>query len=692
LKFSTMTSKWIKYPALQSPENIVDGTLLDFDIGDWEMVDLTRSYVSFRAAINTTESVGADAIHSVYQSYKNKSPFNNAILVGDYELKNSKLGVVESVQNANIINGNLQAFERDFEDISSDNYKTFAQWKIPTCDTLDQNTPFRRLMKTVDSFPVVNECKVKLGDLSPFCRVCDTYDCSKMGSTRLHLRMDTSPLDTITEYRPYQGMDADGRYAMADVAAPVAGNNTFLTPATNIFDLVTTPEIGLADPVIVTYTNSTPTSTYLATTISAVPTIAANIITYNTTDPFVSAADTATAITIAKVMHPLAQAMVFDDLGADGVNILTTNLYEDEDIVDFKQMYLNKLVCFTRNATAGVAAGRNTTQFLTVTAIASAVLGRPSKVQFTLSANLLASTVIRMYLVQQPALACNNILGAVAAAPTVLVLPNTTVAQCKLWIGQKIKVGYKQAGAGLADGAFVNTKVLTLADAAGPTVNVTLADPLASIAGANNVTSILISCIPCATATLYLNQPQLVLKTLMSSHRKVVSYKNNDTSSIPFSTWNLELANIPTASRSFKRLFECDANTKNVYVLAVIRGSDILAVQNNLASYRMRNNFIDMTNGDIKVFGPLHLDQIRQAFGNSSVLSLKNFYYYSDNRIAAPGNNSVCMPCAILPSDQLNRVEVQLTFSADTVANLTLFFIREVEHVINISGKGVTMM
>lgn len=697
-----MTSKWIKYPALQSPENVGDGQLLDFDIGDWEIVDLTRSYVSMKAAIATTDLAGVSAIHAVYQSHKFNTPFNNAVLVGDYDLKNSKLGVVESVQNANIVNGNLQAFERDFEDVDSDNYKTFSQYNGPYLGSLNSTqSPFNRLYRDKDSYNVVSECKIKLSDLSPFCRACSVYDCSKMGRTRLHMRMDRSSLDTVGEYLPYDGFATvtnGGGKNFVGYSAVNRGEAAGTATITDTYTYNYADDLNIKkdDSVIVNYTSGAE-ARVLVTKVTATPTIAANAISIITKDELPGGGP-ATVVSFTKI-DPKAPVIACDNLAVAGLVITSSVLYTNDDLKYLKKTFTGKHVALIRTETAGPT---TIASYYTVAAIAFVGGGNilSNKVTITLVAvapaatNVPASTGLSLYLIQQPPQALAGLTQANAKSTTVTITGAAAgIATNPLWKGQNIRVfGVQAGGAGInVTGKVLNTSI-TKIEVAGADIVVTMNDALGFDNTAGGVITLLkLQCGNSITSTLQLTQPQLVLKTLMPKHPNVVNYVKNDLLDINFSTWNLELSNIPTGSLNFKRLFECDPNAKNVYVLAVVRGTEILGFQNYLSSYRMRNNFIDMTNRDINVFGPLHLDQIAQAFSNSGALSLKSVYNYSDNRYSAAPNQSVCMPCAVLPYGQPNRVEVQLNFSNASVANLTLFFIREVAKVITVSKSGVEM-
>lgn len=656
-----MTSKFIKVPALQGVSSVEYNQILDFDLLNYGYVDPQRSYISVNADIATTETDPNSGIgvHAVYTTFTNNASYKNSVFIGDYELRSSSVGVLESVLDSNVINASFDSFNRDFEQVLSDNYKTLAQFVDPSRVYFNKvdSSPFRVLSQTVPSQNITHQLKIKLPDISPMMKQISVYDCEALGNTRLRIRWDDRVLNDPVEYMPYDTMWGVRPCANKGNADP---NNTVVMDAVSsainkVID-ATDAELPVGTNVIATYVSGGTRDPILETTVAAVN-IAAQVATITLANNLAAGDKTSVQLAAYKSKVQIAQPVN----GATSVFVNDTTYFPvDSDWVKFT--YLNKQVVIAY-PTAGV---NNVFVAKTITGV-SVLPNGTVRLDFTGGLPSVGTAAGALYILGNTA-----VFQAVAGDNITYTMANTTLQSCGLWVGQKINITSLTA-AGAKQG--ISTLITSLTQV-GTNVQVVVADALA-----NSANSIKFRCVPAATTTLTMSNPMLVMKTLNSGNKKLARYLAAESKEVTFSTYSIERASILSNQQSFNRIFDCEAGCSNVFFLLVNRqaGVNVIAESSNIDSYRMRLNDIMITNRDVSPLTPLYFDGLIQCLQSSNLAVLRN--------LLGECSDSVCIPCAMIPDpSQLNRVQLNLNTN-NSGNEYTVYCVKEKMKMLSV-GKG----
>jgi hypothetical protein len=685
---------------MEGLNDITDKSLLHFNVPGGSYYNLQNSYVSLLAKLTTTENTTFDptnklGVHAFVVKAKDNAPYKNNVLIGDYELKNLKTGTLENIIQSNVINCNLDAYTRDFEQIKSDNvmsicgqYNDFAG-----LNTYEQKVSnFRTLLKDGASTENVMEVKIPLADFSAFCANTRFYDGTKFGDTQLRVQMDLANLE-LKEYCPYP--TTDEYHGVEDIAAADPHNIIRTTQWENYYE---SWDISVGDQIVIQKNIGVAASTSIHMVTNVIYT-AANGGTYSLTITPVLTAGAITNISIYRLNAPEFECNDLEATTADyDTNILTTTDEYSQSKLQSLREYIGHKVLILGNNSATLNPILQTT--ITDVQLRDAY-DVESDLVFTLADDITVAantdvTDIKLCIVSPKRLNCNDIVAGNAAAnvATYTLTDNLTVEDCKLWINQKIFVRADDSADAAHTGLYTTVKTLTQN---GPNVVVTVNDSYTLAANAT-LGSIRIQSVNVDNAwhrpyiqgepavvngkgTLQFYNPTLVVQQLFSSHSLVKQYQSS--SGLQFSYWKVEKVNIPAVTSQFNRLFDVDPTCNNVF--AIIKKSDqLLSLADSLISYRWRENGIDKTMRDVIVDTSLEQDQVIQTFNNSNIVNLKSVqslqkkYGSLDDFIVVP-------VCRLTANGQAKQVMLTLNYAVPTVNDKVLFLVKECIQTVSLS-------
>lgn len=658
-----MTSKFIKLPAVQGISTVAQGQLLDFDIPDYGFMDLSKSYISLIADIATTETAGADAIHSVFVPTVDGTNFKNSALVSDYFIRNSRVGDLENVLESNVMNGNLQSYSRDFEQVESDNYKTFCQAKDAiACQYNDYNTAFRRLYQGRQSQNVKQEIKIKLSDLSPMCNQIPLWDGQKMGPTRLEVKWDADTvLDSVEENLPYNSM-------YSSIVCNNAQANTNAVVITQKVIDADDLEVKQGDNVLLTYTAT-------ATSVTSMREVTAIAIAAQVASVTVDGTDVPTGASSVSIVKAL-------DAGLDLINP-TTDLYVDSNATNYTVNSYSSNIDYYLGKTISIVYPGANNNIIRVDKLVTSVQVLPTgrlRLGFSGALATAATNKGKAYLIPSPPMTFN----AVDATFKQFTITGMKLQDLQLWVGGKIRIT-GVTGGGSPTKVAIETLITSIVQS-GADVVVTVADALTNVA-----TDLRYRLVPAASLALTFSNPTLVMKQLYPGNVKLGQYMKAAESQMTFTTYSTERVTIPSNSYNYNRIFDCPMGCQNGFFLVVKKSDTLLSNKANIAKYRLMLNDKYVTNRDIVPFDPLYTDQIVQTSSTSALVNLRSLACFTDaNDDRSKGE--VFTPCVMLEPGQFNRVQLSLYFENGSGNNeYVVYFVKEMTHTLSV-GKSVNFV
>ena len=666
-----MASRFVKLPALQGATQVIDGTSLDFVIPAGMTIDPARSYISLIATVVTTDTNPPAGVHQVYATYNGGNPpFRNSALLSDYELRSATMGTLESILSSNIINVNLDAFSRDWEQLQSDSYRSLTQFCDPSgwrlagagMDPLDRTdvlaapavgSPFF----TRDGAQAA-ELKIYLPELSPACRQLPLIDTRSWGETRLRVKVDTDAV-TVREMLPYpQGLGS----GLTNCDNVGAAGNAVITVETSI--TAADFDIAVGRNVLVQYTV---TGSGLVTgdmrDVANLANVGAGVVTVTLGG---AAIPISTAVSIWLINPTVLVQATTQPLGNMTYIDIPGIAPFGTDLDYYEGLYVG--------STVGVVypdAGGRRVRTATVASVTNTA-GPASPIRLTFTAavvNPVGTGPGNLYVMSQPRKACTG-----AADLTVLTFPATTPDALRLIVGQKLRTTCDDN----ANPPANRTEAFNLITAIaynGTDTTVTLGTDRAD----GDVARVRVQTLPMVSGALVLGNPTIVLK-------QVVPDRLSSPSGLTFTTYAVEICAVPNGTVEFNRQFDCPPGTSAIYFLVVDRAADMLSFAGQMAWYRMRLNDMPVTTENVVPMGPLHMDGVIQALGRSEVATLRCLATYvkpQDTGLEAQeyGKDAVFVMCCVIPdghaTGRLNRVQLAMRWDGGTGTEYTLYAVRE---------------
>ena len=692
-----MAGKIIKVPALQGSVALANNISIDFVFPSVGAIDPSRSYISIQANADFT-GVGS---HALYFNYRGRAPHKNGVLIGDYEIRSSTLGVLEASLQSNIPRVNLGAFERDIDQVAADNYRMLGtQFGDPIAGEFvaggafdgtgvgppgagwTVGSPF--MSAKGGAAPLYGmqpfDVRIPLSELSPMCRQLPVLDLKSLGEVRLRARLDLSQNEVLGEHRPHVSMYGTIPCANIAVGTSVTTIEQVLAAAPPLsadFDIV------VGNTVLLTYQSAGATNVS-DRVVSAVAAAAGVPLAITVPNPAIPA--NATNVAIRKVLASGPIPVAGRAFLAPGV---ATNRYVDlvlllsPNITGFgligvaavRAALVGRQVALVYPTAAGAAEVWDNATVVAVTPISVAgVMYTRVAIDRDLSAVPNGNGLL--YVVSSTPLAPT----AVDATLTVLTFAGMTVDRLRLWAGASVRLTSDDGAAPPANKAAVETLVIGIVQA-GADVLVTLAAP-APVPAANRRLRLVES----TARTLRLSNPMLVLKTSMLSMPVPAPRE------LAFETWEMEIATIPPDLVSYNHLFMTPVGCSAIFFLCVWRGSapvgnaaagnTVISNRNMVASYRVRVNEVPTSVADIVPGDVYHTDSVITALEASPLAMLRSIADgYSQALItatAAPVYDAgdVFIIPALTDPARANSVGLSINFRGPNPATVTLYAVR----------------
>lgn len=684
-----MSSKFVKISSLQGVSNIQDGNLLDFIVPSNSYYNLSNSYLSLMAKVNTTENTTFDptnkkGIHAVSVVAKDNVPYKNNVLIGDYRITSDKVVDIENLQSSNVINVNMDAYARDFEQIKSEAYMSLcSQYKEPDFSVSETHVGnFRTLSQKQSSTENLMEIKVPLNSISSFCNT-QVYDTNRFGRTQMKVQMDLSKF-SLQEFNPWPIYD---EYHTANNCAV----NAVQLVSIGLGAYIAGWDFKPGDSIQIEFIQNAAQRTETRV-------ITAVVYTDDNNGTFTLTLD-ATPFTYGGDATNIGYWKVFDSIPCDNIPAVAANenitqltsstLYTQEKIRALKQRIGSKITVKAIGCAAIVGYINNHITNIETVSPYSAL----SKIKITLqtpfqhvAAENITDIVVSTY---QQRLDVNPIADPGPAGADITrytISQQMLVKNCGLWNGEKILV----RGA-FPDGSIGYYTTVKALEQVGNSVVVVVND-LFHLNNTQTITDIRIQTVGVddaerfkgiiglppsvyGTKTLELYNPTMVLHELYPSHRQVKAYSSQPNKQLQYSYWKTECVNIPTGTANFVRLFQVDGSCRNAF--AIIKKTDnLLSVADNLGSYRWRINNYDKTLRDIVVDSSLEQDNIIATMNNSDIVSLRSVQ--SLQKQYGDFGDFIVIPMSSVPMDGLQKtLMLTLNYSTPTGSDKILYLAKE---------------
>ena len=189
--------QYIKIDANQSSFNLTDKNLVDFDLPQGAVYDLSKSYVAVRVAHTAELTANSAGICNSYLTLSldaGKPTLhypNNAALVKNASWGSAKKGKLEDIRHVEMLRNTLAAYKQDIADQSEDNGKLnhFSLDKIYPIHPQNEINKVGSELSRRNTQDVV----IKLSDIYNIAHA-EEYDGDNYGISRLHMEMNFNKL------------------------------------------------------------------------------------------------------------------------------------------------------------------------------------------------------------------------------------------------------------------------------------------------------------------------------------------------------------------------------------------------------------------------------------------------------------------------------------------------------------------
>lgn len=696
-----MTSKQIKYSALEGLSEITSGSLLNFNLPPYGLYDIENSYLAFNCNIDEQNINDFGAIHMPIVSYSYNETFPNAVLIKDYEIRSSKVGILESVLDSDVVCANLEAYSRDWEQITSENYQTLTSFYEPVSNTylIDKGTQFRRLFQDGrQSYKITHEVKIPLSSFSPMMSQLGVWNGQSMGETRLNLKFDSSKLDVL-EVNFHQ--EPANSYNCDDIGALADTKDVILSRMFNANEPIPL-QIGNRVQVFYTSGGKVAKKTALIENVA----FAAGVITVT-----LDLADnnkipkSSTNVKLVKIFGPVAEnpPITCQSYNANDTFIkLAAKASNNEKFNQLKQKYTNRFILITGqfdgpNQYYAIKKVVSVSQFL-IEGIITVQLNLDSLV---LDANL---TNVEIFMAENCLSEVNGGIVPNGALVNQYKIKNSKTKDLYLWTNQAVQIsGYTAAD---TPGPNFITTIKSLSDFGGDVIVELATNPPALF-----TENIFITTLPNETGRpfkLKFSNPQIALKMLMPNHPMSKKY-NMGVGKFEYTTYSIERANNLMNQRQYNRQFDCAPNCVTGMFLVVDKRNtakpETYSTYKTSTSVRLRLNDILLGIRDIKPNTSEYHDTLVSYATNSKLLkALKNLGVNADtyqNNVIPQGSQGMkygklFTPVILLPPTQdMNRVTIQLNQDVpDPLVNqgyTDIYFVKEEAHMLEVSSNRAVL-
>lgn len=207
-------NKVIKISSSQGGPFTKTSNLIDFDIPNDGVYNLSRSYVNLQCRI---PSIGTDlALNGGVGMYMPYIQFNddlgqpmatqvdNVSVIKNVSMTSSNRGVISDIRRVDVLRNNLKQYEKTTDSQKGDNYNLFSSSYM---DSQQVGSIFRDTHKegNVSSTEISAPIKIMIKDLLGFGNVT-AYDTSRYGKSRLHLELNMDKIK-VSQYLGSTSLD-----------------------------------------------------------------------------------------------------------------------------------------------------------------------------------------------------------------------------------------------------------------------------------------------------------------------------------------------------------------------------------------------------------------------------------------------------------------------------------------------------
>jgi len=184
----------IKLPSRQAGPFTAQQNLIDFDLPDTDVYDLSKSFINVMCSVTTEFS--SDNVINVHPTYaSNVNPFHNVTLVRDATMSARRAGKIEDLREIGVLRNTLKNYTSNKNMDESSMYGSlYSQQSIAG----NRYSPARRIYKLGDQlsenleFPI----QFKLSDIYETGSLREWHT-PKWGQTRLHLELRLGQLGFV---------------------------------------------------------------------------------------------------------------------------------------------------------------------------------------------------------------------------------------------------------------------------------------------------------------------------------------------------------------------------------------------------------------------------------------------------------------------------------------------------------------
>ena len=225
-------NKIIKISSNQGGKFTSTNRLVDFDIPNDAVYDLSKSYVNLAC---TVDAIGADTAQGVgvYMPFlriedESKAVVNdvlpNVCLVKNCDISCANRGQIANIRRVDALRCNLKQYTQSTDEKVADDYKLFT---TAYQDSGQVGSPFRNIYKegSSQSESKPNDIQIPLSDLFGFGNIT-AYDARAYGKTRVHLELN---LDKVRRSQ-YLGNLTGDNWARSDASNSFASLTAALGP------------------------------------------------------------------------------------------------------------------------------------------------------------------------------------------------------------------------------------------------------------------------------------------------------------------------------------------------------------------------------------------------------------------------------------------------------------------------------
>ena len=204
----------IKLNSNQGGPFTATSNLVDFDIPAVGSYDLSDSFVTINARIDTTEADDVIGIHNIPVKFNGSdNSFFNVALVKNCSLRAGNVGMLEDIHRVDVLRQNLNEYTLSTAQKDSLEYRSFRQ--VFNTVGKAKYTIFRELIGEgkAPSKELTARVQIPLSQLFELGKL-QAYPAQRMGPTRIHLELNVDKIsvdaaneDVFTTYSAMKGID-----------------------------------------------------------------------------------------------------------------------------------------------------------------------------------------------------------------------------------------------------------------------------------------------------------------------------------------------------------------------------------------------------------------------------------------------------------------------------------------------------